>query len=71
MAGTATGLVNLFPFAGGAIFQPLLGYVLERHGRIGDAFTLAGYKQAFFVLFLCGIIALASSLFLKETMVED
>lgn len=71
MAGTATGLVNLFPFAGGAVFQPLLGYVLERHGRIGDAFTLAGYKQAFFVLFLCGIIALASSLFLKETMVED
>ncbi|MBC8393622.1 MAG: MFS transporter [Deltaproteobacteria bacterium] len=71
MAGTATGLVNLFPFAGGAVFQPLLGYVLERHGRIGDAFTVAGYKQAFFVLFLCGIIALASSLFLKETMVED
>jgi sugar phosphate permease len=71
MAGTATGLVNLFPFAGGAVFQPFLGYVLERHGRIGDAFTLSGYQQAFFILFLCSIIAMGSSLFLKETMAKE
>jgi sugar phosphate permease len=29
IAGTSTGLVNLFPFAGGALFQPFLGYLLE------------------------------------------
>jgi len=68
MAGTATGLVNLFPFAGGAVFQPVLGYVLEKHGRIAGAFTLAGYKQAFLILFLCGIITLAASMCLRETM---
>ncbi|MCJ7774068.1 MAG: MFS transporter, partial [Desulfobacterales bacterium] len=33
MAGTSTGLINLFPFAGGAVFQPLLGYILERFGK--------------------------------------
>ncbi len=28
MAGTATGMINLFPFLGGAVFQPILGFVL-------------------------------------------
>jgi sugar phosphate permease len=68
MAGTSTGLVNLFPFAGGAVFQPILGYVLERHGRVEGAFTLAGYKEAFFVLFFCALIAFLATLFLKETL---
>jgi sugar phosphate permease len=70
MAGTSTGLVNLFPFAGGAVFQPVLGHILERHGKVGESFTLAGYEQAFFVLFLCGVGAFLSSLFLKETLVK-
>jgi MFS family permease len=68
IAGTATGLVNLFPFAGGAVFQPILGYVLEKQGRVGDAFTMDGYQRAFLVLFLCSAIALASSFFVKETL---
>ena len=67
MAGTATGLVNLFPFAGGAVFQPVLGAVLEATGRAGDRFTLAGYQNAFLVLFACAGLALLASLFLKET----
>jgi sugar phosphate permease len=68
MAGTSTGLVNLFPFAGGAVFQPILGFLLERHGRVEGAFTLTGYEEAFFALFLCAIIAFLASLFLKETL---
>jgi sugar phosphate permease len=68
MAGTATGLVNLFPFAGGAIFQPILGWVLEKHGRVGDSFTLAGYRQAMLILFACAAVAAVSGLFMKETM---
>jgi len=71
IAGTSTGLVNLFPFAGGAVFQPVLGHVLERHGRVEDAFTLAGYKQAFFVLFICGLIAFTATLCLKETLSKE
>jgi sugar phosphate permease len=68
MAGTATGLVNFFPFAGGAVFQPVLGYVLEQQGKVDGAFTLAGYQQAFLVLFFCGVIALGASFFIKETI---
>jgi sugar phosphate permease len=68
IAGTSTGLLNLFPFLGGALFQPLLGHLLERGGRIGDAFTVAGYRHAFLALFFCAVIAFVASLFLKETL---
>ena len=70
MAGTATGLVNLFPFAGGAVFQPVLGYLLERQGLVGDAFTLNGYRQAFLTLFGCAVILVVVSFFLKETLIK-
>ena len=71
MAGTATGLINLFPFAGGAVFQPILGWVLERHGRVGDSFTLAGYRQAMLLLFICAVIAAIGGLFMKETLEKE
>ena len=71
MAGTATGMINLFPFLGGAVFQPILGFVLELNGKVNDAFTLLGYQRAFFVLFICSVIALIASFFLKETLTNQ
>jgi len=68
IAGTSIGLINLFPFIGGALFQPLIGYILEQSGRINGAFTVSGYRQAMLVFFLCSLIAFISSLFIKETM---
>ncbi|MGD8387608.1 MAG: MFS transporter [Desulfobacteraceae bacterium] len=71
IAGTATGLVNFFPFAGGAVFQVVLGVVLEKQGLNAQGeFLLAGFQQGLLVLFLCGAVALFASLFLKETLVE-
>jgi sugar phosphate permease len=40
IAGTSTGLINLFPFAGGAVMQPVLGAVLEHFGRVGSRMDL-------------------------------
>lgn len=68
MAGTSTGLINLFPFAGGAVLQPVLGAVLEGRGRVGDAFSVSGYGAAFSILFGAALVALACSLFFKETL---
>jgi len=70
IAGTAMGLVNLFPFVGGALFQPFLGYLLERHGRVGDAFPPEAYPNAFMALFVCAWIALGAALCARETMGE-
>lgn len=70
MAGTAIGLINLFPFAGGAVFQPLIGWVLENNGRSAAGFTVGGYQQAFLLLVGCSIAALVGALVMKETIAE-
>ncbi len=68
MAGTATGAINIFPFAGGAIYQPVLGFFLERRVNPAGGFLLAGYQEAFLILFISALVALIASLFLKETL---
>ncbi len=68
MAGTVIGLVNLFPFAGGAVFQPLIGWVLEHNGRTAVGFTVEGYQQAFLLLVGCSIAALVGALAMQETI---
>jgi MFS family permease len=71
IAGTAVGLANFFPFLGGALFQPILGYVLEEQGRNGDAFTLEGYRQCFLILLSCAAVAFLSTFFLKESLRQE
>ncbi|MFP5223394.1 MAG: MFS transporter [Acidobacteriota bacterium] len=69
LAGTALGILNIFPFAGGALFQPLLGLILEHHGRdAGGSFTVEGYRAAFLALCLASAMLLAVCLTIKETL---
>ena len=68
IAGTSTGLVNLFPFLGGALLQPFMGYLLEQSGKTGETFTVSGYRHSFIAMFVCGIIAFLASFFIKETL---
>lgn len=74
IAGTSTGLANFFPFLGGALLQPLMGYLLERAGKTGEMgqnFTIAGYRHAFAAMFICAVIAFLASLFIWETMARE
>jgi MFS family permease len=68
IAGTSIGMANLFPFTGGAVFQPVVGMILEANGKNGTAFTVQGYHQAFLALSVCAVIALACSLAVQETL---
>ncbi|GFK94328.1 putative sulfoacetate transporter SauU [Fundidesulfovibrio magnetotacticus] len=68
LAGTAVGIMNSFPFVGGALFQPLLGAVLEANGRdASGAFTVEGYRTVFLVLFVTALLLTAVCLSLRET----
>jgi sugar phosphate permease len=64
MAGTSTGLVNLFPFLGGAVVQWLLGLVIE---SLGGVYNQATFTRAFLLYFVCAVVAMLASLVLKET----
>jgi sugar phosphate permease len=69
MAGTATGLINIFPFLGGAIFQIVLGAVLDSQGITpSGGFTLQGFRYGFMVLFLCASVACIASFLIQETL---
>jgi sugar phosphate permease len=65
IAGTATGLVNLFPFLGGAVLQPVAGLVLE--ARAADGPT-AAFQAAFLLYLGAAALGLAASLLLHDTL---
>jgi sugar phosphate permease len=68
IAGTSIGLINLFPFAGGAVFQPVLGWILQGHEVSENVYSVAGYQSAFVVLLCCGLTALCCAGIMRETM---
>ena len=70
IAGTSIGLINLFPFAGGTVFQPVLGLILQGHEVSENVYSVAGYQSAFVVLFCCGLTALCCAGIMSETMKE-
>ena len=68
IAGTSVGAVNLFPFAGGAVFQPFLGHILERASGGADVYSVAGYRAMFLCCLGAAVIAFVSISFMKETL---
>jgi MFS family permease len=71
ISGTATGLINIFPFAGAALGQPLMGWYLDHLGSTGGHYSVAAYSAAFKIglIFLFG--ALVASTFVKETFPKE
>jgi len=67
IAGTSMGTVNLFPFIGAIIFQPLMGYVLDRAGNTAGSYPLFAYRQMLWIYFVISIVALVSVTQCKET----
>ena len=67
IAGTSTGTVNLFPFFGGAVFQPLMGAILDKAGKVGGVYPGSAYGWAFLASLIGTIIAFIAILFMKET----
>jgi len=68
IAGTSVGLVNFFPFLGGAVAPPLLGAILEAQGKIASGYSTEAYSKAFLLYFLSALIALGAACFITETM---
>ncbi|KIX13453.1 MFS transporter [Dethiosulfatarculus sandiegensis] len=65
MTGTVTGLINLSPFLGGALIQPLIGYILEADSNGGGVVTAQAYGEAFMVFLPMGGIAVLTALLLR------
>ena len=68
IAGTSVGLVNLFPFLGGAVAPPILGAILEAQEKTATGYSAEAYSKAFLLYFLFALLALAAACFITETM---
>jgi sugar phosphate permease len=68
IAGTSIGVVNFFPFFGGAVYQPALGAILDAYGKTAsDQYPVAAYQMVMVVLLLSSLAALVCSILLKDT----
>jgi sugar phosphate permease len=68
IAGTSVGLVNLFPFLGGAVTPPILGAILEAQGKTAAGYSAEAYSKIFLIYVLFALIALGAACFITETM---
>ena len=71
IAGTSVGLVNLFPFLGGAVAPPILGAILEAQEKIAIGYSAEAYSKAFLLYFVAALIALVVACFITETMKKE
>jgi sugar phosphate permease len=68
IAGTSTGMVNLFPFLGGAVFMPVLGRVLDAYPKSDSGgYSLEAYTMLIFILFGSSVLSLICTFLTKET----
>ena len=68
IAGTSVGMVNLFPFFGGALFQVVIGAIVTRGGPDRGGYSLAGYQDMFLICLVGAVISFMAAVFLKETL---
>lgn len=70
--GTVFGMVNMFPFIGNALFQLLMGALLNRSGAIlsngSRVYSSEGYWLAFMPALIASVLCLVLSLFVPETL---
>ncbi|MAH61644.1 MAG: hypothetical protein CMF42_05105 [Legionellales bacterium] len=67
VVGTALGLNNMAVVAGGIVFHPVIGYLMDLQTHFGQkATTMIHYQQAFIILPLCFIIAAVMTMFLVK-----
>jgi sugar phosphate permease len=70
ISGTATGVLNIFPFAGATLGQPLIGWYLDSVGSIGGKYPVEAYSTAFKACLISLFLAFSAAMMVKETFVQ-
>jgi MFS family permease len=65
--GLTSGLLNPAPFFGVAVYQVVTGAVLDRAGRVGDLYSLSGFRNAFLLCLFGMVICLLLSFSLRKS----
>ncbi len=68
IAGTALGLLNLFPFFGGALFQVAIGGIISLAKRSENYTAIDGYQLMFYFALTSALLSLVAAFLLTETL---
>jgi MFS family permease len=71
ISGTVMALVNFFTMAGGAVFMPLLGRIIESFPRVGHVYPAEAYHLSFLICFLGMAGSLAFYAFSKREKTQS
>ncbi len=68
IAGTSVGLVNLFPFFGGAVLQPVSGWLLSLQGGPQGPYNAEMFANLFLFWIACVAVALIAICLSQDTL---
>jgi MFS family permease len=71
ISGTVMALVNFFTMAGGAVFMPLLGRIIESFPHVGHVYPAEAYHLSFLICFLGMAGSLAFYAFSKREKTQS
>ena len=67
IAGTASGITNVFPFMAGALLQPAIGLILEHWPKTAAGYPAEAYGTMFLVYTCSALLALVAACLATET----
>ncbi len=70
VAGTAVGVYNPWFFIGGALFQQIMGVILDSYGKVGKIFPVNAYRATFILCFVGMIVGTLGVFFSRDTMTQ-
>ena len=66
---TANGILNIWYFVGGALFQAVMGIVLDSYGKVNDKFPVEAYKWSFVFCLVSLLVGAVAMYFTTDTKV--
>jgi MFS family permease len=71
-SGSVLGMINMMVMVSGALFQPLIGWLLDLNwdgitANGSPVYSLEAYRTAFMVLAFCGVGSICAALLVRET----
>ena len=64
--GLTSGVLNPAPFFGVAVFQVLTGAILDHSDRLGEMYSMAGFKNAFLLCLMSSMVCLGLSVLIRK-----
>ncbi len=66
VTGLSMSIVNVFPFFGAALFQTVMGYLMDSVGKIDSVYPLEAYRLSFEFCLFASVLSVLVVLFVKE-----